>query len=166
MTMTMHASQTDFGTAQDPLRALRSSSAWPDTEPGESLWPRIVAARSRQLTQRRQRKFVAGSAAMLAALLIAVWWPEATMSPLAEANRLVDWQQQSHELEREWSLLATTASVQASGFARLQGVDHALQRAYDRNAASDELATLWAQRSLTLRRLISKLRDPEAPVNI
>ncbi|MEO8459183.1 MAG: hypothetical protein ABI451_01530 [Dokdonella sp.] len=141
-------------------------TTWPDVSPDDSLWPRIVAARGRQLTKRRRYKFISGSAAVAAVAMIAIWWSSIQVGPLSESDPLASVREQSQELEREWQALADTSSLQASGFARLQGVDHALQRAYDRNADSDELAALWAQRTLILQRLVSRARDPEGVATI
>lgn len=164
--MTIHDSETDDGAMQHSLRGNRHFAGWPDASPDDSLWPRIVAARGRQLTKRRRFKFISGGTAVAATALISIWWSVAQVGPRPDSDPLASLRQQSQELEREWQALADTSSLQASGFARLQGVDHALQRAYDRNADSDELATLWAQRTLILQRLVSRARDPEAVATI
>ncbi|HJT98660.1 MAG TPA: hypothetical protein VJ696_10135, partial [Rhodanobacteraceae bacterium] len=93
---------------------------------------------------------IAAAAAVVVAALIVVPRPRTDTG-------LVDGERESQTLEQEWRTLAPVPHP-AAGLARLHMIDAALQAAYDRGAAADELTPLWRQRNDALRGLIVSAR--------
>lgn len=124
----------------------------PEFEPDSGLWARIEAA---QRAEQRVRRWRTGgwvaAAAMLAGVAVLLL-PRA--SPSLSQDAVVG-QRESQVLESEWQQLASGGRTGTGGTTQLRVIDDALQAAYDRGAAADELARLWQERNQALRGLIA-----------
>ncbi|HEY6943087.1 hypothetical protein [Dokdonella sp.] len=129
----------------------------PEFVPDPALWPRIAAAHRQQVARRRWRRVVVGGAlaASFAAAFLVVSRP--FVAPVAPVGTVAV-QDESRALESEWRKLAG-AQAAALGSTRLRAIDAELQAAYDRGAATNELAPLWQQRNRALRGLIAAVQD-------
>ena len=150
--------QADHAGARDGWLRL------PEFEPDPMLWSRIVAARVQQSRTTRRRRAGWIGAALAATLAAFVVLPRlGDVLPVRDEVR--QWQQRSQTLEHEWR-----ASARAPGDPRARAelnlIDDALQAAYDRGAASSELAPLWKQRSEALHSLISNGQQRAAVTRI
>lgn len=133
------------------LKSLRLA-ALPEFDPPPDLWARIAAAHDRRRTRRRLQ-WGAGLAAVLVLAAVVMLAPRSEPpSALALLER------QSQELEQIYAGLPTTASP-LENEAELHAVEAALQHAYDRDAAADELVPLWQQRNAVLSGLIALAAD-------
>lgn len=118
---------------------------------GADLWPRIAAAHLQRLRHRRVRRLagfgLAAAAVAAVALAVPAW--------LMKSAPAVDWQARAQALEIQ--LNAVTARSDNSGVVdtELARIDAALQSAYDRGAAKNELVPLWKQRSDLLGALLT-----------
>lgn len=129
----------------------------PEFAPDPALWSRIAAAEQRRLARRRWQRAVFGgavAASFAAALLVG---GRLVVAPVAPAGATA-MQDESRTLEGEWRRLAG-AQAATLGSTRLRAIDAELQAAYDRGAATDELASLWQQRNRALRGLIAAMQD-------
>jgi hypothetical protein len=122
--------------------------------PDPGLWPRIAAEHAkRSATPRPRRWIVASMAAAAAAVAVIVTVPRLIGTKPGEPIAL-EGQRESQALEREWQALTPASARPSVDLARLRVIDAALQSAYDRGAASDEIAPLWKERNEALRGLI------------
>lgn len=100
----------------------------PEPVPPDSLWPRLLLRRRRQVRRRRVLAGLASTgmvAAFIALLARPGWIPEPTPPP------------------------ATPPAQVAAGNqldAQLRAIDRALQVAYDRGASDSEVAPMWEAR--------------------
>lgn len=134
------------------LKSLRMA-ALPEFDPPPQLWARIEAEHRRRQTHRRVLRWGSGLAAVLALAAVIALAPRTPLpSPLAQLER------RSHELEQTYASLDPTASP-LENEAELRAVELALQEAYDRGAAADELMPLWQQRNDVLSSLIAMAAD-------
>lgn len=133
------------------------ASKLPVFAPGPALWPRIAAARRRQVRARRWRLAGAAAAAAFGAALVLALPRPATVSdsPLAAGQR------ESQALESEWRSLSATREAARDGTTRLRMIDASLQSAYDRDAPATELTELWQRRNAALRQLIFGLHSED-----
>jgi hypothetical protein len=123
--------------------------------PDAELWSRIAVAHAKRNAMPRPRRWIGIAAAVAAAVVAIVAVPRLTATKPGEPLAL-EGQRESQALERQWhSLTPASAGARPSvDRARLRVIDAALQSAYDRGAASDELAPLWKERNEALRGLI------------
>ncbi len=123
----------------------------PEFEPASGLWARIEAAQhARQRSQRWRTGALVTAAAMLAGVAIfSLPRPAPSVS-----QDFVAGQRESQVLESEWHQLAGSGRPGAGGTTQLRVIDDALQAAYDRGAAPEEVAPLWQERNQALRGLI------------
>jgi hypothetical protein len=125
----------------------------PEFAPGPGLWQRIEVAQRRQVRGRRWRLGgLAAAAAMIAGVAVLLQHP--ATQPLQQDT--LAGQRESQTLENEWQQLAGGAA--RGGTTHLRVIDAALQAAYDRGAAPDELAPLWQERNQALRGLIERFQ--------
>lgn len=120
--------------------------------PDADLWSRIAAAHAKRNATPR-RRWIAVAAAAAAAIAAIVTVPQLTGTKPGEPLA-IEGQRESQALEREWHALTPVSARPSVDLARLRVIDAALQSAYDRGAASDELAPLWKERNEALRGLI------------
>lgn len=140
--------------SDDDPSALRLI-ALPEFEPSPDLWSRIE---QRHVRRRRQRRILtAGGIAAVLVVAVAVF---SLSVPRRESDPLAQKRQETMQLEQDWQALGKV--VADSGYARLQPIDVALQRAYDRRAEGNELDRLWSERNQVLRDLIQTRRDARA----
>lgn len=138
------------------LKSLRLAGL-PEFDPPPQLWARIEAAHARRLRQRRVTRWSAAAAVVLGiAGLVAVTPPPPP--PSARPSALVQLERQSQELEQVYAGLAQPFSPLESEV-ELHAIETALQQAYDRGAAAEELAPLWQQRNAVLSSLIALSAD-------
>ncbi|MCQ4167041.1 hypothetical protein [Tahibacter harae] len=136
------------------LKSLRLAGL-PEFDPPPQLWARIEAAHARRRQQRRLTYWSAAAGVVLAvAGLVAVVAPPAPARPSA----LLQLERQSQELEQVYAGLAQPFSPLESEV-ELHAIETALQQAYDRGAAAEELAPLWEQRNAVLSSLIALSAD-------
>lgn len=138
------------------LKSLRLAGL-PEFDPPPQLWARIEAAHVRRRQQRRLAGWSAAAALVLAvAGLVAVVAPPAPVP--ARPSALLQLERQSQELEQVYAGLAQPFSPLESEV-ELHAIETALQQAYDRGAAAEELAPLWEQRNAVLSSLIALSAD-------
>jgi hypothetical protein len=125
----------------------------PMFDPPENLWPRIVAERNRRIAGRRRTLVGAALAAGIALLAVAL--PRMAPQPAAVDHGLVELEQRSHSLEHELAALAADNAAPIESEAELRLIEVALQAAYDRGGAPEEIAPLWHQRNELLSSLIA-----------
>lgn len=115
------------------------------------LWPRIAAAHLARQRRRRAQRWTAvafAAAAAFAAVVVVPPW-------LAKPAAAVDWQARAQALEMQLNALSAPSDAGDIVDTELARIDDALQAAYDRGAAANELAPLWKQRSDLLSALLS-----------
>lgn len=124
----------------------------PEFEPAAGLWARIEATqRAKQRSQRWRMSGLVAAAAMLAGVAVLL-----LPQPLPSLSQdSVAGQRESQLLESEWRQLAGGGHAARSATTQLRVIDDALQAAYDRGGAPDELAPLWQERNQALRGLIA-----------
>ena len=132
---------------------LLTDAASPST-PDPALWSRIVTARERTLRARRRRRATFAASACAIALACGVAWRVPQRGSIPAIASLATGQHESRALEAEWRSIASKASPDPAALAPLRVVDAALQSAYERHAAPDELGSLWSERNRALRALI------------
>jgi hypothetical protein len=110
---------------------------------GADLWPRIAAAHLQRQRRRRVQRFagfgLAAAAVLTVALAVPAW--------LMKSAPAVDWQARAQALEVQLNTLAARSDNNGVVDTELARIDAALQSAYDRGAATNELVPLWKQRS-------------------
>jgi len=118
---------------------------------GADLWPRIAAAQLQRLRRRRVRRLagfgLAAAAVVAVALAVPAW--------LVKSAPAVDWQARAQALEVQLNAVAARSDNNGVVDAELARIDAALQSAYDRGAAKNELVPLWKQRSDLLGALLT-----------
>ena len=122
---------------------------------GADLWPRIAAAHLQRQRRRRVRRLAGGGLAAAAVFALALAVPAWLMKPVAA----VDWQARAQALEIQLNALAAHGDYSGAVDGELARIDAALQSAYDRGAAKNELVPLWKQRSDLLGALLSARRQ-------
>ncbi len=122
----------------------------PEFDAPPDLWPRIAAIYARRRQNRRRTVFGGALAAGIA--LLAIVTPQLTTTPVD--HTLTQLQQRSQALEHELAGLSAGAAPIESE-AELRAIETALQAAYDRGGATDEIAPLWRARNDLLRSLIA-----------
>ncbi len=143
------------------LKTLRLA-ALPEFDPPAQLWARIEAEHRRRQLRGRVLRWGGGLAAMLALATVVALAPRpqlAATGPLAQLER------RSQELEQAYAGFGQTASP-LENEAELRAVELALQQAYDRGAAVDELLPLWQQRNDVLSNLIVLAAGGAQPTRI
>jgi hypothetical protein len=118
---------------------------------GADLWPRIATAhlqRQRRRYVRRLAGFGLAAAAVLAVALAVPAW-------LMKSAPAVDWQARAQALEMQLNAVAARSDNNGVVDTELARIDAALQSAYDRGAATNELVPLWKQRSDLLGALLT-----------
>jgi hypothetical protein len=143
------------------LKALRLA-ALPEFDPPPQLWARIDAEHRRRQQRGRVLRWGSGLAAMLALAAVIALAPR---PQTAAANPLAQLERRSQELEQAYAGLSQAASP-LENEAELRAVELALQHAYDRGAAVDELLPLWQQRNDVLSNLIALAADGAQPTRI
>lgn len=128
----------------------------PEYTPNADLWPRVLAARHLRLRRRQRRRGFACAAA--AALVAAMLFLRPQQAPPLQ-QEITAGQHESQVLESQWRHLSSTRHSDVIGATRLRGIDAALQAAYDRGGANEELVPLWQQRNQALRGLIARFQD-------
>jgi hypothetical protein len=136
------------------LKSLRLAGL-PEFDPPPQLWARIEAAHVRR---QRQRRLTAWSAAAAVVLAVAGLISVAPRMPDERPSALLQLERQSQELEQVYAGLAQPLSPLESEV-ELHAIETALQKAYDRGAAAEELAPLWEQRNAVLSSLIALSAD-------
>jgi hypothetical protein len=113
------------------------------------LWPRIATAHLQRQRRRRVQRFLGTGMAAAALLTVAfvIPWQAKPGSP-------VDWQARAQALEIQLNTLSAPRDGNNVLDAELARIDAALQSAYDRGAATNELVPLWKQRSDLLGALL------------
>jgi hypothetical protein len=143
---------------EDQRQSFNGRIDWerlPEYAPDPQLWPRVLAARQRRTRTRRQRRsglFALAAAALVVATVFS--WPQPPLQQKIAAG-----QRESQALESRWRHLSSAHSSDPIAAARVRGIDEALQAAYDRGGANNELAPLWQQRNQALRGLIARFQD-------
>lgn len=143
--------------AIDPMiRPAIDLQKLPVFAPDPALWSRIAAAHA---YRRRVRHwgFAAAASVLLGITVALTLRPTPPLAPQWAAA-----QRESQALEAQWLHLANDGRPHAVGVTRLRSIDAALQAAYDRGAAADEIAPLWRQRNEALRGLIARFQDVNA----
>ena len=135
----------------------------PPPEPSPDLWARIARAHQARRARRRQLRIAGTASVAIAALAVAVSWPM--------HGPATDWQARAQALEIELHTLPVRGvgldnPVAMEAEARLMQLDETLQSAYDRGAASSELAPLWKQRSELLSTLLAVRQENVAVTRI
>jgi hypothetical protein len=141
----------------EPSLSVVHLNELPEFDPPAHLWERIEAVRKQRLRRRATVRWGGGIAAVLAiaaVLLVLPGQPPGGQS----GGALAQLERRSHELEQAYADLSQPASPFESE-ADLRAVEHALQQAYDRGAAADELMPLWQQRNEVLSSLIALAAD-------
>lgn len=127
-------------------------NALPEFQPPPELWVRIASA-ERARRHRRRSAFASAAAAVVVVLVALAAWPlRDPPAPVVAAGEV-----ESRRLEAEW--LRVAGGSTPSSTTRLRAIDAALQAAYDRGAAADEVEPLWRQRNDALRGLIASLQQ-------
>jgi len=90
---------------------------------------------------------LAAAAVFALALAVPAW--------LMKAAPAVDWQARAQALEVQLNAVAARSDNNGVVDAELARIDAALQSAYDRGAATNELVPLWKQRSDLLSALLT-----------
>ena len=137
------------------LKSLRLA-ALPEFDPPPQLWARIEAEHRRRSQRRRIVRWGAGIAAAFALAAVLLMSPQPQVRPGGSALALLE--HRSHELEQRYAGLSQIASP-LENEAELRAVELALQEAYDRGAAAEELMPLWQQRNDVLTSLIALAAD-------
>ena len=118
---------------------------------GADLWPRIAAAHLQRQRRRRVQRVtgigIAAVAVFALALAVPAW--------LVKSAPAVDWQARAQALEVQLNALAARSDNNGVVDTELARIDAALQSAYDRGAATNELVPLWKQRSDLLGALLT-----------
>ena len=118
---------------------------------GADLWPRIAAAHLQRQRRRRVQRVagfgLAAAAVFALALAVPAW--------LMKSAPVVDWQARAQALEVQLNAVAARSDNNGVVDAELARIDAALQSAYDRGAATNELVPLWKQRSDLLGALLT-----------
>lgn len=138
------------------LKALRLA-ALPEFDPPADLWGRIEAEHGRRRQRRRLRQWGMGIAAALALAAVLLLTPQRD-DATSGSSTLALLESRSQELEQRYAGLSQTASA-LENEAELHAVEQALQQAYDRGAAAEELMPLWQQRNDVLTSLIALAAD-------
>jgi hypothetical protein len=138
------------------LKALRLA-ALPEFDPPAHLWARIEAEHQRRRQRRRVAQWGTGIAAMVALAAVLLLAPQRELVS-SGSSALAMLESRSQELEQRYAGLSQTAST-LDDEAELRAVERALQQAYDRGAAVDELMPLWQQRNEVLTSLIALAAD-------
>lgn len=138
------------------LKALRLA-ALPEFDPPAHLWARIEAEHQRRRQRRRIAQWGTGIAAVVALAAVLLFVPQRELVP-SGSSALAVLESRSQELEQMYAGLSQTAST-LDDEAELRAVERALQQAYDRGAAVDELMPLWQQRNEVLTSLIALAAD-------
>ena len=118
---------------------------------GADLWPCIAATHLQRLRRRRTRRlagFGLAAAAVVAVTIAVPAW-------LVKSAPAVDWQARAQALEVQLNAVAARSDSNGVVDAELARIDAALQSAYDRGAAKNELVPLWKQRSDLLGALLT-----------
>lgn len=123
----------------------------PEFDPPADLWPRIAATYARRRQNRRRALFGTALAAGIALLAVAV--PYRTAPPADRA--LAELQLRSQALEHELAGLSARGAASIGSEIELRAIETALQSAYDRGGAADEIAPLWQARNDLLSSLIA-----------
>lgn len=130
--------------------------ALPEFAPGAGLWARIESGeRARQ--SRRRRVAVGLAMAATAVATVALVQTHRTI-PLMPSENLTG-QAESQVLEGQWREMAASVQTVPAGSTQLRVIDAALQSAYDRGAAPNEILVLWRERNRALRGLIDGYRN-------
>jgi hypothetical protein len=118
---------------------------------GADLWPRIAASHLQRQRRRRVQRLtglgIAAVAVFALALAVPTW--------LMKSSPAVDWQARAQALEVQLNALAARSDNNGVVDTELARIDAALQSAYDRGAANNELVPLWKQRSDLLGALLT-----------
>jgi hypothetical protein len=138
------------------LKALRLA-ALPEFDPPAHLWARIEAEHQRRRQRRRVAQWGTGIAAVVALAAVLLLAPQRELVS-SGSSALAMLESRSQELEQRYAGLSQTAST-LDDEAELRAVERALQQAYDRGAAVDELMPLWQQRNEVLTSLIALAAD-------
>lgn len=143
------AERNFIGTSRVDLRTL------PEFAPGSGLWARIESGvRARRS---RRRWSAVGLAVTATAVALVTLVPMQRGGPPTSSQTLTG-QAQSQMLEKQWQELAASVRTAPAGATRLRVIDAALQSAYDRGAAPNEIQPLWKERNRALRGLIDGYR--------
>lgn len=138
------------------LKALRVA-ALPEFDPPAHLWARIEAEHLRRRQRRRVLQWGSGIAAALALATVLLVMPQQE-SASTGSSALALLESRSQELEQRYADLDPSATA-VENEAELRAVELALQQAYDRGAAVEELMPLWQQRNEVLTSLIALAAD-------
>jgi hypothetical protein len=138
------------------LKALRVA-ALPEFDPPAHLWARIEAEHHRRRQRRRGLQWGIGIAAALALATVLLVAPQRDVTS-SSTSTLALLESRSQELEQRYAGLSQAATA-LENEAELRAVELALQRAYDRGAAAEELMPLWQQRNDVLASLIALAAD-------
>jgi len=114
------------------------------------LWPRIAASHLQRQRRRRVQRVAAFGLAAAAVLAVALAVP----AWLMKSAPAVDWQARAQALEVQLNAMAARNDNNGVVDTELARIDAALQSAYDRGAATNELVPLWKQRSDLLGALL------------
>jgi len=123
----------------------------PEFDPPADLWPRIAATYARR--RQNRRRALVGTALAAGIALLAVVVPHLATPPVDRA--LVELQRRSQALEHELAGLAAVGTAPIESEVELRAIETALQSAYDRGGATDEIAPLWQARNDLLSSLIA-----------
>jgi len=138
------------------LKALRVA-ALPEFDPPAHLWARIEAEHHRRRQRRRVMQWGAAVAASLALAAVLLLVPQRELTSSAP-SALALLESRSQELEQRYADLEPSVTA-VENEAELHAVELALQQAYDRGAAVEELMPLWQQRNDVLTSLIALAAD-------
>ena len=127
------------------LKALRLA-ALPEFDPPADLWARIETEHHRRRQRRRVLQWGTGIAAALALATVLLLAPQRESATDGGNGMLALLESRSQELEQRYAGLSQTVSA-LENEAELRAVEQALQQAYDRGAAVEELMPLWQQRN-------------------
>lgn len=151
-----------------PLRApealRRRLAALPEFDPPAWLDARVEATLARPV-QRRGRWLLPLATAAGAALAALLAW----RAPAPDAAVDAAWIARSRGLESELARVRMASDAPGNALAleaELARIDRALQAAYDRGAAAQELAPLWQRRTDTLDSLVAAYRHRDGVVRI
>jgi hypothetical protein len=122
--------------------------------PDPDLWSRIAAEHAKRNATRRPRRWIFASMAAAAAVLAVIVTVPRLIETKPDQSVALEGQRESQALEREWHALTPASARPSVDLVRLRVIDAALQSAYDRGAATDEIAPLWKERNEALRGLI------------
>jgi hypothetical protein len=138
------------------LKALRLA-ALPEFDPPVGLWARIEAEHQRRRQRRRVLQWGAGIAAALALATVLLVAPQRDVTSSSHST-LALLETRSQELEQRYADMSQSVAA-LENEAELRAVERALQQAYDRGAAAEELMPLWQQRNDVLTSLIALAAD-------